>query len=192
MISAIDTQSLYQRAIKFATLKHLEKHQKVPGTDLPYVVHLSNVAMEILVAAQNSANFEVAFAVQLALLHDTLEDTSTTVEELDREFGPDIAAGVAALTKNAELPKAARMSDCLSRIKKLSKEIWAVKLADRITNLQLPPSHWTNPKKMEYQKEALLILEELRGGNAYLENRLEAKIKEYEQYFQVENDALGQ
>ena len=44
----MEIQTLYQEAIKFATAKHLEENQKLPGTDLPYVVHLSNVAMEIL------------------------------------------------------------------------------------------------------------------------------------------------
>lgn len=45
----MEIQSLYQQTIKFATAKHLEMAQYVPGTNLPYVVHLSNVAMEILV-----------------------------------------------------------------------------------------------------------------------------------------------
>ncbi len=50
----MEAQKLYQEAIIFATAKHLEKEQKVPGTDLPYVVHLSNVAMEIIIASFNS------------------------------------------------------------------------------------------------------------------------------------------
>ena len=59
----MEAQTLYQQAIKFATAKHLEKEQKVPGTDLPYVVHLSNVAMEIIIAAAYSDNFDLDFAV---------------------------------------------------------------------------------------------------------------------------------
>jgi guanosine-3',5'-bis(diphosphate) 3'-pyrophosphohydrolase len=181
----MQTQSYYQKAIKFAALKHVEQNQLVPGTNLPYVVHLSNVAMEILMAAQNSPNFEVDFAVQAALLHDTLEDTSTTFEELTEAFGAPIAEGVLALTKNENLPKSERMEDSLNRIRKLQKEIWAVKLADRITNLQMPPQHWDLAKKIGYQKEALLILEELKGGNTFLENRLRLKIAEYEKYLQT-------
>ena len=181
----MQTQSYYQKAIKFAALKHVEQNQLVPGTNLPYVVHLSNVAMEILMAAQNSPNFDVDFAVQVALLHDTLEDTSTTLEELIAEFGLTIAKGVLALTKNSTLPKSEGMQDSLQRIKKLQKEAWAVKLADRITNLQMPPNHWSNAKKIEYQKEAKLILEELKGGNAFLEDRLRLKIGEYEKYLQT-------
>src|SRR5687767_6146824 len=138
----MEVQALYQEALKFATAKHLEKDQKVPGTDLPYVVHLSNVAMEIIVAAANSNNFNLGFAVQVALLHDTLEDTSTDFQELENKFGIEIAKAVSALTKNSELPKEQRMHDSLTRIKKLQSEVWAIKLADRITNLQPPPVHW--------------------------------------------------
>ena len=181
----MQTQSYYQKAIKFAALKHVEQNQLVPRTNLPYVVHLSNVAMEILIAAQNFPNFDIDFAVQVALLHDTLEDTSTTLEELSEVFGATIAEGVLALTKNGDLPKSERMEDSLNRIRKLQKEIWAVKLADRITNLQIPPQHWDTAKKIAYQKEAILILEELKGGNAFLENRLRLKIAEYEKYLQT-------
>ena len=74
-------QSLYQKAIKFAAAKHAAQNQTIPGTNLPYVVHLSNVAMEILIASFHSENFDLGFAVQVALLHDTLEDTSATFAE---------------------------------------------------------------------------------------------------------------
>ena len=181
----MQTQSYYQKAIKFAALKHVEQNQLVPGTNLPYVVHLSNVAMEILIAAQHSPDFDIDFAVQVALLHDTLEDTSTTLEELIAEFGLTIAEGVLALTKNGDLPKSEQMGDSLNRIRKGQKEIWAVKIADRITNLQIPPRHWDIAKKIAYQKEAILILEELKGGNAFLEDRLRLKITEYEKYLQT-------
>jgi (p)ppGpp synthase/HD superfamily hydrolase len=77
------------------------------------------------------------------------------------------------------------MMDCLIRIKKLPKEVWAVKLADRITNLQSPPSHWDNEKKKTYIEEAQLILRELREGNVFLAKRLEGKIEEYGQYVSV-------
>jgi guanosine-3',5'-bis(diphosphate) 3'-pyrophosphohydrolase len=178
----MDVQSLYQEAIKFATLKHLEQNQTVPGTNMPYMVHLSNVAMEILMAAQNSTDFNLEFSIQVALLHDTLEDTSTTLQELESKFTYEIAEGVLALTKNEELPKSERMPDSLIRIKKLQKEVWAVKLADRITNLQTPPNDWDNPKKIKYKQEAIEIMQTLKGANSYLEKRLESKIEVYEKY----------
>ena len=88
------TQTLYQEAIKFAAEKHLGL--KVPGTDLPYVVHLSNVAMEIMIASFNTDNFNLGLAVQATLLHDTIEDTSTDFAELESKFGIDVANAVSS------------------------------------------------------------------------------------------------
>ena len=175
----MQTQSLYQKAIKFAAAKHATQNQTVPGTNLPYVVHLSNVAMEILIASFHTENFNPDFAVQVALLHDTLEETSTTFGELETEFGVDIAKAVLALSKNTELSGEEQMLDCKRKIKLLQPEVWAVKLADRITNLQPPPLHWNNERKIRYRDDAALILSELKDGNEYLAKRLEGKIKEY-------------
>ena len=178
----MEIQEKYQEAIKFASAKHAEKGQKVPGTNLPYDVHISNVAMEILIAGFNTPGFNTAFAVQVALLHDTIEDTATDFHELENKFGIEIAQAVSALSKNQDLPKDQQMHDCLVRIKELPSEVWAVKLADRITNLQPPPSHWDNEKKIKYHHEAQKILDTLASGNAYLSTRLASRIKEYETY----------
>jgi len=91
------TQEIYQEAIKFAGDKH--KNQKVPGTDANYLLHISNVAMEIILASKEDGNFDINYAVQLALLHDTLEDTETNYEEVSEKFGKKVAIGVEALTK---------------------------------------------------------------------------------------------
>jgi guanosine-3',5'-bis(diphosphate) 3'-pyrophosphohydrolase len=173
-----EIQTLYQDAIKFATYKHLEKRQKVKGTKLPYVVHLSNVAMEIFMAAQHTKDFNLIYAIQAALLHDTIEDTETTFDEIKENFGEDIAIAILALSKDDNLPKDKQISNSLTRIKKLQKEVWAVKLADRITNLQPPPANWSRAKIIKYLKESQIILDELRDSNQYLANRLEAKISE--------------
>ncbi len=173
-----EVQILYQDAIKFAAYKHMEKRQKVKGTNLPYVVHLSNVAMEIFMAAPKTKNFNLIYAIQTALLHDTIEDTETTFDEIKDSFGEDIAIAVLALSKDDNLPKDKQISDSLAKIKKLQKEVWAVKLADRITNLQPPPANWSRAKNIKYLKESQVILDELRDGNQYLANRLKAKIYE--------------
>ncbi len=175
-------QSHYQEAIKFATYKHLEKKQKVKGTKLPYVVHLSNVAMELFAAAQHSPDFDLDYAIQVALLHDTVEDTDTTIDEIRNRFGDDIAEGVLAMTKNERLPKEMQIPDSLARIRKLRKEVWSVKLADRITNLQPPPSTWDNRKIKKYQEDSKLIHHALKDGNEYLAKRLKQVINEYGKY----------
>jgi guanosine-3',5'-bis(diphosphate) 3'-pyrophosphohydrolase len=143
---------------------------------------LSNVAMEILVAASHSKNFDTGFAIQVALLHDVLEDTAVTAKGLKMDFGIEVTTGVQALTRNKRLPIQEQMNDCLQRLKTCVPEVRAVKLADRITNLQIPPLSWTTEKKQNYLREGELILKELRGTNEYLEQRLELKIEEYSGY----------
>ncbi|MDR0710730.1 MAG: HD domain-containing protein [Prevotellaceae bacterium] len=173
-------QTLYQQAILYAAACH--GNQKIPGSDIPYVVHLSNVCMEILFAAQKTESFDLQLAIPVTLLHDVLEDTQTSEDELANRFGQQVASGVKALTKNDALPKEERMHDALHRIKQMPKEIWAVKLADRITNLQPPPAHWTPEKISQYRKEAQAIYNELKDGNAYLADRLKTAIAHYEAY----------
>jgi guanosine-3',5'-bis(diphosphate) 3'-pyrophosphohydrolase len=173
----MDIQTLYQKTILFAAERHGE--QKIPGSDIPYIVHVSNVCMEIIFAAAHTNGFDWKLAVQAALLHDVLEDTPTTEDELMAEFGAAVTAGVKALSKNENLPKEEQLSDSLGRIKEQPKEIWAVKLADRITNLQPPPSYWSREKISNYKKDALLIYDMLKEGNAYLAERLKSEIENY-------------
>jgi guanosine-3',5'-bis(diphosphate) 3'-pyrophosphohydrolase len=175
-------QSHYQTAIKFATAKHVAQNQLVKGSNLPYVVHLSNVAMETMIAATHTEGFDLDYAVQVALLHDTIEDTETTYEEIAERFGKPIADGVLALSKDETLHKDQQTQDSLNRVKKLRKEVWAVKLADRITNLQVPPSDWNKQKRIAYREDARLILKELKEGNRYLAERLEEVIEGYSEY----------
>ena len=178
----MDIQTIYQKALKFAATKHSEAGQTVPGTNFPYVVHICNVAMEIMVAAHHTNNFNLELALPVALLHDTLEDTNTNSDELAELFGYEIAHGVMALTKDKSLPKEQQMKDCLMRIKLQPVAIWAVKLSDRITNLQPPPLTWNEQKKIRYQEEARTILRELKEGNEYLAIRLRSKIEEYSRF----------
>jgi len=175
-------QSHYQEAIRFATYKHVEKKQTVKGTRLPYVVHLSNVAMELFAAAIKTPGFDLDYAIQVALLHDTVEDTDTTIDEIKEKFGNEIAKGVLAMTKNEKLPKEMQIPDSLTRIKKLRKEVWAVKLADRLTNLQAPPKKWSKGKIRKYQEDSKLIHHALREGNEYLAKRLKEVIRDYDKY----------
>ena len=135
--------------------------------------------MEVMIASFHTKNFDVNFAVQVAILHDTLEDTDTSFLELEDEFGSKIAQGVLALTKDEYMQAEKQMVDSIERIKTLPHEIWAVKLADRITNMQAPPIHWHKDRKLRYKNESDLIYQELKDGNPYLAKRLKEKIKWY-------------
>lgn len=175
------TQTLYQKAISYAGEKH--SNQKVPGSNSNYIVHISNVAMEVIMAHKANPDFDIDLAVQIALLHDTIEDTSATHEQLISEFGQIIGDSVLALTKNSKLTtKEEKMSDSLKRITALSKEVSIVKLADRITNLQHPPSHWDGNKIAYYKEEAKTISTTLSFSNDYLAKRINDKIADYQKF----------
>jgi (p)ppGpp synthase/HD superfamily hydrolase len=140
------------------------------------------VSMEIMAALNHETGMDGNFAVQAAILHDTIEDTDTTYEELLSEFGQHVADGILALTKDKKIEKQHQMSDSLRRIKLQPKEIWMVKMADRITNLQPPPPYWATEKRKKYLGQAKLILDELRFGSDFLSKRLNDKINAYQCY----------
>ena len=169
-------QSIYQKTIAFAAEHHGQ--QKTPN-GFSYIVHLSNVAMEVFMAYKEEPNFNIEFAIQLALLHDVLEDTPLSFKELEDTFGNIVATGVLALTKNASLDKKDQMQDSLDRILQQGTEVAIVKLCDRITNLQKPPLKWNKEKIKKYHLQAVTIAQALEGKNAYLDNRIQEKIKAY-------------
>ena len=176
-------QDAYVEALRYASLKH--KKQLVPGTDFPYIVHVADVAMEVLVAVHNTASLDAEFAVTLALLHDTIEDTKVTYDEIKRLFSEKVAEGVLALTKFSSLEKENRIKDSIERIKLLEKEVGVVKMADRITNLDAPAADWEKGKREKYLEDSQLILDELSYTNAYLADRLRQKISSYLSYVET-------
>jgi (p)ppGpp synthase/HD superfamily hydrolase len=183
------SQDLYIQAYRFAAQAHWEKAQLVPGTQIPYLMHFSFVAMEIIAALAVESIADGDLAVQCALLHDTLEDTDATHDDLANKFGSNVADAVAALTKDETIGaeskdkwqrKVLQMADSLKRIKSQPREIWMVKLADRITNLQPPPHFWTMDKVKRYKQESIKIYETLKNGSSFLSDRLKGKIYSYQ------------
>lgn len=150
------------------------------GEQVEYINHIGSVVFEILNAIQSTENMNSGLAIKCAILHDTIEDTSASYEKINELFGHEVANGVLALTKNDKIEgQIEKMLDSLKRIKEQPIEIWAVKMADRISNLYQPPYYWENEKKLKYIEEAEIIFHELKDGNQYLAERLKTKIKEY-------------
>ena len=172
-------QDKITKAWFFASRVH--KEQQYPGEQLPYVTHLGNVMLEVMGVASTLENAELAICC--AILHDTIEDTEVTYEELLSEFGKSIADGVMALTKNESLgTKREQMMDSLERIVQQPKEVWVVKMADRTANLGEPPHYWKLEKKRAYHEEAQIIWDYLHEANEAMAKRLKGKIAEYERY----------
>jgi (p)ppGpp synthase/HD superfamily hydrolase len=182
---------LYRNALYFACKAHdgQKMSSSLPNIEFPYFLHITEVMTETLIAFQETLknttdkNLNQNLGVLVAILHDTVEDTAVTLEEIENQFGEEVKNGVWAMTKDETLPKEEQMSNSLEKLLREPKEVQFVKLADRIVNLKEPPHYWNVEKKKKYQKEAQFILEKLGKANEYLAKRLEEKIKNYEQYF---------
>ena len=175
------SQDKYLKALTFAAVAHGE--QKTPQ-GLPYLTHVTSVAMEVIHACVEAKldKDRSDIAIACALLHDVVEDTQFTYDDIFNEFGLEIAEGVEALTKDENLSKKEQMSDSINKLLAQPYEIQMIKLADRITNMQKPPKEWENDKIFNYHKEAKFILSCLKNCNINLSKRLEEKITNYRVY----------
>jgi (p)ppGpp synthase/HD superfamily hydrolase len=170
------SQDQFIRAYTFAANAH--EGLLLPGSSLPYLVHISLVCMEIMALQSVEPLDNPDLALQCAALHDVVEDTSVTLEKILEDFGQQVADGVSALTKNKDHPNP--MADSLRRIRKQPVEIAAVKLADRITNLQAPPFFWAKAKIKEYCQESIEIADSLNNFSPFLSDHLQKKIDIYQ------------
>jgi len=87
---------------------------------------------------------------------------------------------VLALSKDKSIEKDHQLEDSLARIQQQPKEVWMVKLADRITNLAPPPAFWSQEKRQHYRQDAIIIHTSLKDASPYLGTRLLEKIEAYE------------
>ena len=179
-------QELFSRAWDFATKKHAGQtyggHEQ--GMRIDYLNHIGAVVMELVWCLQHTkTSYNANLAIQCAVLHDTLEDTLTSYEEIESFFGEEVFKGVLTLTKNKKLSsKEEQMIDSLNRIMSLSPEIAMVKVADRISNLYHPPFYWDNKKIESYIKESKIIYDRLKRADALLLERLLTKISGYSKF----------
>jgi GTP diphosphokinase / guanosine-3',5'-bis(diphosphate) 3'-diphosphatase len=160
--------ALLLKALAFAAHKHRDQRRKDAEAS-PYINHPIALA-DVLVNEGGVTDVEVLCA---ALLHDTVEDTATSHEELANAFGSRIARIVAEVTDDKSLSKAERKRLQVEHAARLSPEAKRVKLADKICNLRdvasHPPAHWDLPRRREYFDWAKSVVDRLRGVDARLE-----------------------
>ena len=165
--------ALLLKALAFAAHKHRDQRRKDPEAS-PYINHPIALA-DVLVNEGGVTDVEVLCA---ALLHDTVEDTATTPEELGAAFGARVARIVAEVTDDKTLPKAERKRLQVEHAGGLSPEAKLVKLADKICNLrdvaERPPAKWDRARQREYFDWAKRVIDGLRGAHARLEAAFDA------------------
>ncbi|MBM4108844.1 MAG: bifunctional (p)ppGpp synthetase/guanosine-3',5'-bis(diphosphate) 3'-pyrophosphohydrolase [Phycisphaerae bacterium] len=121
-------ERLWQDASAFASRAHRHHLRKDGRT--PYASHCFRVALTL----RHVFACEDETALAIALLHDTIEDTNTDYDDLLANFGPEVADGVAALTKNKSLPEFAREEEYDQRLARADWRSLVVKLADAFDN----------------------------------------------------------
>jgi guanosine-3',5'-bis(diphosphate) 3'-pyrophosphohydrolase len=156
------------KAVKFSADKHRAQRRK--GADeIPYVNHPIEVA-EVLWRVGGVRSVAVLVA---ALLHDTLEDTDATSDELEREFGPEVRALVEEVTDDKSLPKDERKQLQVAHASHKSDGAKLVKLGDKICNVRdvafSPPAGWSVERRRAYLAWSEHVVAGLRGTNEGLE-----------------------
>lgn len=174
-----DIQQTYNKAWLFASQAHLGQTMK--ASQLPYSTHVAMVANELIFADQQESVGELEIALPAALLHDVLEDTAVTQDALAEVFGTRVTSTVASLSKNLIVPFSEERY--LQAIALHSREAAAIKLCDRITNLQSAPATWAQAKRASYLVESAQILRLLGHAHGYLRQRLIETMARYERLY---------
>lgn len=156
------------RALRFAADKHrLQRRKDREGS--PYINHPIDLA-NVLV---DEAGVTDAVVLVAAILHDTVEDTDTTLDEITAAFGADVSDVVAEVTDDKSLPKAERKRLQEVHAPGASFRAQQLKLADKIANLRdisaRPPEGWSLDRRREYFEWAKRVVDGLRGRHARLE-----------------------
>lgn len=159
-------------ALRFATRMHRGQVRKYTGEE--YITHPIAVAdiVEAYLDANGYSEEDIMFAIQVALLHDTVEDTEATMEDIKALFGPEIARGVWFMTKTPEYVgnRKFRKELCEARLREAPEVIRILKTADMFHNSQSievhDPSFW---KTFKEETVSLLIAMDCVGVMVELE-----------------------
>jgi guanosine-3',5'-bis(diphosphate) 3'-pyrophosphohydrolase len=173
--------------IIFATYKHQGQVRK-DGNRSPYITHPLAVARAIA----EIGHVGDTLVLKAAILHDTIEDTDTTEEEIRQLFGEDVLQVVLEVTDDKSLEKMERKRLQVIHAPSLSYPARIIKLADKITNcqdiLQRPPEDWPQERRRNYIQWGVDVIFQIRGTNAALEDAFDQIVSEAEEKldFQVQ------
>jgi guanosine-3',5'-bis(diphosphate) 3'-pyrophosphohydrolase len=156
------------KAVNFAAAKHRGQSRK-DEANTPYINH--PISLANLLA--NEGGITDINVIMTALLHDTIEDTDATADEIEALFGATIKDVVLEVSDDKSLPSPERKRLQIAHASSCSYEARLVKLADKICNLQdmlaIPPVKWSLQRKREYFDWAREVIDQLRGTHADLE-----------------------
>jgi guanosine-3',5'-bis(diphosphate) 3'-pyrophosphohydrolase len=165
------------KAIDFAAQKHRDQRRKGRAAS-PYINHPIAV-VSILAEVGGIQDRTVLIA---AILHDTIEDTDTTADELSHNFGEHISRLVQEVTDDKSLPKEKRKELQIKHAPGLSHEATLIKLSDKIHNTgeiaNDPPPDWPLERRLEYISWAESVIGNCPRVNRKLEQKFSSVIEE--------------
>ena len=164
------THTLILKAAHFAAQKHRDQRRKDKHTS-PYIIHPISVALEIA----QTGGVDDPEILAAALLHDTIEDTKTTPEELEEQFGKQVRKYVLEVTDDKSLLKDERKEKQIEHAETLSKGAVLIKLGDKISNvtdvINNPPSKWDINRRKVYLDWAEKVISNCPQVNEKMENK---------------------
>jgi guanosine-3',5'-bis(diphosphate) 3'-pyrophosphohydrolase len=168
-------QLLILRAAQLAAELHQDQRRK-GASKRPYINHPLEVAQRLAEGAQVT-DAEVLAA---ALLHDTVEDTDATAEDILEAFGPRVAALVAEVTDDKSLEKAERKQLQVEHAPHLSADAAAIKISDKTSNVmdlvRDPPPDWSHSRLVGYLDWAERVVGAIKHPHPALRQRFHAAI----------------
>lgn len=160
------------QATLFAATKHADQRRKNSAAS-PYINHPIEVA-EHLCRVGRIEDSDILIA---ALLHDTIEDTETTADEIRELFGDFVVELVLECTDDKSLEKAERKRLQIVNAPRKSNGAKQIKVADKTCNLRSilidPPKGWSLARQLEYFQWAQQVYMGLKGVNELLDDELE-------------------
>jgi (p)ppGpp synthase/HD superfamily hydrolase len=173
----VTTIKLILDAATFAAHRHRDQRRK-GDENHPYINH----PLEVANMLASIGGIDDADILTAAILHDTVEDTETTPDELRARFGDHVTELVLEVTDDKSLPKDERKRLQIEHAPHLSPEAKAIKLADKISNIldvtNHPPADWPSERRRDYVQWAEDVVAGLRGVNAALEKRFDEAISQ--------------
>lgn len=162
--------------------------ETVSGDIRPHIEHLQEVAD--LVWASGGSDIEIA----AAFLHDSVEDTSTTIEDIEKHFGKEIARIVDELTDKpdlAELRNLERKTKQAERMVTKSQNAKRIKIADQTSNIRMiatdPKKTWSVENNRNYVIGAKMIADHCKGISPTLDELFDSECRKAAMHFHIES-----
>lgn len=175
-----DATGMILKALRFSAEKHTDQRRR-DSKSSPYINHPIQVAETLwrVGAVRDEA------VLTASILHDTIEDTDATPDEIKREFGEEVLGLVLEVTDDKSLPIEVRKQLQIENAAQKSHKAKLIKLADKICNvydlIHFPPSGWSLKRKQEYLLWSEKVIHGVRGANKELEARYDEVLKEGKQ-----------